>query len=74
MAKNIPAKSVQRTPQKKESKKSRFTFVDGEIDYTFLVIVILIVGFVAVGNGTKHIFCYPIDGFGIEAGESKELF
>lgn len=43
MAKNIPAKSVQRTPQKKESKKSRFTFVDGEIDYTFLVIVILIV-------------------------------
>ena len=39
------AKKMAKQPEKttKTKKESRFVFVDGEVDYTFLVIVILIV-------------------------------
>jgi len=61
------AKAEQKV-NKKENKKSRFIFVDGEIDYTFLVIVILIV---AAGLVMMLSASAPV---GMQAGDSYSFF
>jgi len=61
------AKAEQKV-NKKENKKSRFIFVDGEIDYTFLVIVILIV---AAGLVMMLSASAPV---GMQEGDSYSFF
>ena len=61
------AKAEQKA-NKKQNKKSRFIFVDGEIDYTFLVIVILIV---AAGLVMMLSASAPV---GMQEGDSYSFF